>query len=179
MDWKTRTAKTVLFAKKYCTADTEDPNLWRDHVRLVRKYATLLAKKENADNHVVEIAALLHDIGKYRGREGHAERSYRLSQKFLKELKIPTTQRTLILKAIRKHSSKYAGDDDEIEVKVLRSADALGTFFNDEWQEHNRKNIPKNELLQLYDKTYKKIELESARKIVAPQLKKLRAILKE
>jgi len=168
------------FARKYCEEEViksgyEDQNLWKNHVQLVRKYAIKLAKKEKADLFVVEAAALLHDIGKYKGRKGHDELSYKLSKDFLNKLDIP--KKDLILKCISKHGSEYSSEENEIEVKVLQSADALGTLFDDEWQEHSRKTMDKDILLGLFEKTYKKINLESAKKMAEKQIRKLKGKL--
>ena len=64
-------------------------------------------------------------------------------------------------------------EDNRIEVKVVQSADALGTLFDDEWQEHSRKTMPRDTLLQLYEKALGKINLELARRIAEPQVAKL------
>ncbi len=166
------------FAKKYCSTYHEDQKLWENHVQLVRKYALRLAEIEKCDKFVVEIASLLHDIGKYKGRSGHTERSYELSKKFLKKINILQNQKELILECIRKHDSKHSQQKDKIEVKVVQCADALGTLFDDEWQEHSRRTVDKEILLGLFDKTYHKISLVSARKIAKPQVEKLRKIVR-
>lgn len=168
--------KVRKFAKSYCDK-SGDITLWKNHVRLVRKYALKLADIENADKQVVEIASLLHDIGKDKGRKNHNVRSYELSKEFLKNIDLSASKKKLILKCILKHSSKYSKEDNEIEVKVLQSADALGTLFDKDWQEHSRKTMSKKKLLELYDKTFRKIDLESARKIASPQLEKLKSLL--
>ena len=166
--------KVENFAKKYYK---HDQTLWKDHIRLVREYAIKLAKIEKCDALVIEIASILHDIGKYDGRDGHAERSYELSKEFLKRLELSEKQKKLILKCILKHGSKHAVEDNEIEVKVIQCADALGTIFDDDWQEYSRKTVDKQTLLGLFDKTYKKINLKSAKKIAKPKVEKLRKIV--
>lgn len=75
------------FAKILCSKDKEDPWLF-EHVQLVRKYAVELAKIENADVEVCEIAALLHDIGKCKGRENHHITGRNLAGKFLAKNRI-------------------------------------------------------------------------------------------
>jgi len=165
------------FAKKFCKQDPEDPKLWETHIQLVRKFALQLAEIEGADKEVVEIAALLHDIGKYKGRKEHNVRSYEMSKEFLKDVEIP--KKDLILKCILKHSTKYSSEDNEIEVKVVQCADALATLFDDEWQEFSRQTMEKEVLRGLYDKSLKKINLESARKIAEPQIKKLKYLMEE
>ncbi|MGM5481021.1 MAG: HD domain-containing protein [Nanobdellota archaeon] len=169
--------KIEEFAKIYCNKNTEDAKLWENHVQLVRKYALKLAVIENADKEVVEISALLHDIGKDKGRKGHNERSCELSKKFLEKINLPEKKKKLILKCILKHSNEFSEEDNEIEVKILQSADALGTFFDDEWQKFSRETMPKQELLDLFDKSFKKINLASARKIAKPQIGKLKKLL--
>ncbi len=162
------------FAKILCKEYKDDPKLWENHVQLVRKYALRLAKVEKADKEVVEIAALLHDIGKSKGRKGHAERSYELS----KCLDLPEKKKELILKCIKKHGCKRSDKKDELEVKIIQAADALGTLFDEKWQEYSRKTMSKKELSKVYDKTMKKIRLKSGLKIAEPQIKKLRKKLK-
>ncbi len=166
------------FSRKYCKKDKEDPKLWENHVCLVKKYALKLAKIENADKDVVEIAALLHDIGKYKARKNHHIESYKLSKKFLKDSDLAEKKKKLILKCILKHGSKFSNEDNEIEVKIIQSADALGTLFDNKWQKHSRESMSKKELFKLYDKSMKKINLKSARKIAKPRIDKLKRLLK-
>ena len=167
--------KVEGFAKKYC--NKKSPKLWENHVRLVREFALKLAKIENADKEVVEISALLHDIGKHKGRRGHNKISYQLSKKFLEKVNLSEKKKNLVLKCILKHSTKFSDEDNEIEVKVIQSADALGTFFDEEGQQCCKERMSKNELLNLFDKSFKKINLVSARKIARPQIKKLKKLL--
>ena len=168
--------KIEEFAKKYYKKNSEEAKLWKNHVQLVRKFALELAKIERADEDIVEISALLHDIGKDKGRKGHNEGSYELSKKFLKKINLPEEKKKLILKCILKHRSKFSDEDNEIEVKVIQSADALGTFFDNELQKFSRETMPKQELLDLFDKSFKKINLASARKIAKPQIEKLKKL---
>ena len=167
-----------IFAEKYYHKNAEDPFVWRNHIQLVRKYAKFLAKIENADEEVVEIAAILHDIGKYKGRKDHNIRSHTLSKKFLQDSKLSIKKQNLILKCILKHSTKESSKANEIEVKVIQCADVLGTLFDNRWQAFSRKNLTKKELFKLYNKSLKKINLNSAMKIARPQIKKLKLKLK-
>ena len=180
MEYQELLLKIEKFAKAYCKQDPEDPNLWENHVQLVRKFALKLAEIEGADKQVVEIAAMLHDIGKYKGRNDHAIRSYELSKAFLKDFDLPQEKKELILKCILKHRSKFSVENNEIEVKVVQSADALGVLFDKELQEgRTRTPRPKEERLRLLDKMMdKKINLESAREIAKPQVEKLKKLLK-
>lgn len=165
------------FARFMCLKN-DDPSLYH-HVQLVKKYAVKLARIEKADIYVCEIAALLHDIGKCRGREHHHISGRDLAETFLKPLNIPEEKKQLILKCIYKHRSSFSSEDNEIEVKVIQSADILGALFNDKWQEHCRKTLPRDDLLKFYDEALERINLESARRIAEPQLQILRDILEK
>ena len=156
-----------------------DPNICggMHHVNLVRKYALRLAEIEKANKRVIDIAAILHDIGKIKGRERHNEVSCELSKDFVYSLDIPEKEKELILRCILKHRVQFASENDEIEVKILQSADALGTLFDDKWQEYTRRTMSKEELLKTYDKALNKITLESARKLAEPKIKELKRML--
>lgn len=167
------------YAIKYYRDYRDDPKIWENHVRLVRKYALVLADLENADKQVVEIAAVLHDIGKDKDRSDHNVRGCELSKELLKKIVLDNHKKELILKCILKHSSKFSIEENEIEVKVLQSADALGTLFDEDWQEFSRKTNSKENLLALYDKSLRKINLESAKEIAMPQIEKLKKLLQK
>ena len=166
------------FAKTCCDQYAGDPGLWQNHVQRVRQFAVQLAAVEGADPQVVEIAALLHDIGSYKGREEHHVWSYELSREFLKTTELPEAVQERILECVLKHRTRFSREDNCIEVKVVQSADALGTLFDDEWQEHSRRTMSRDTLLQLYEKALGKINLESARRIAGPQVAKLKARLR-
>jgi HD superfamily phosphodiesterase len=166
------------FAKACCDQYAGDPGLWQNHVQRVRQFALQLAGIEGADPQVVEIAALLHDIGSYKGREEHHLWSYELSREFLKTTDLPAAAQERILECVLKHRTRFSMEGNCLEVKVVQSADALGTLFDDEWQEHSRRTMSRETLLQLYAKALGKINLESARRIAEPQVAKLQALLR-
>jgi metal-dependent HD superfamily phosphatase/phosphodiesterase len=170
-------AQVEEFAKPYCEQYSEDPRLWKNHVQLVRQFVLRLAGVEGVDPQVVEIAALLHDIGKYKGREEHHIRSYELSKQFLKTIDLPEATKELILECVLKHRTHFSSENNRIEVKVVQSADVLGTLFDDEWQEYCRKTMSQEMIMQLYAKALRKINLESARRIAEPQIARLEALL--
>jgi putative nucleotidyltransferase with HDIG domain len=169
--------KVKVFAKKYCEKDLEDDLLWKNHVRLVRKFALKLAKIENADKQVVEIASLFHDIGKFQGRKEHNVVGFNLAKQFFKENPWNGKKEKLVLKCILKHRSKFSREDNEIEVKVIQSADMLGTLFDDEWQDYSRKNLKKKDLLLLYENALKKINLASAKVIAKKRIGDLKQLI--
>lgn len=172
-------AQIEEFAKSCCDQYPGDPGLWRNHVQLVRQFALRLAEIEGADSQVVEIAALLHDVGSYKGREEHHIWSYELSKELLEGIDLPEITKELILECVLKHRTRFASEDNRIEVKIIQSADALGTLFDDEWQEYSQRTMSRETLSQLYAKALGKINLESARRLAEPQIAKLNALLPE
>ena len=166
------------FAQKCCGQYNLEQDLWR-HVQLVRQFALKLSKIEGVDIQVLECAALLHDIGKNNkdGRKRHSVRSYRLAKKFLETTELPGIKKELILECVLKHSSRFSSNENRIEVRVMQCADALGVLFDDEWQDYTRKTMPRKAVKQLYEKSLKKITLESARRLAEPQIAKLKALL--
>jgi len=120
---------------------------------------------------------LLHDIGKDVGSESHHIRSCSLAKRFLDDINIPHDEKNLILKCILKHSSRFSGEDNELEVKIVQSADALSILFDSFWQEDCRKKGMKPELLRLFNKAVKKINLDLAKKIAKPRIAQLNKLL--
>ena len=175
LNWDKIIQEAETYAKNYCEKDPEDPLQWEIHIPLTRKYSKLIAEIENADTRIVDLAAILHDTGKYMGRENHHIRSHELAKTFLAEQDLFDSDRELVLKCILKHRTRYTGESDPIEVKIIRSADILAVLFDDIWQSKSRKNMSREALISIYDKAYQDIELETAKKIAKPQL----ALLKE
>lgn len=115
------------FAESCCQQDTKDPYLCA-HVQLVREFAVRLAHIEHADGEVCEIAALLHDIEKYKGRRNHHITGKEVAEQFLKTQPLPEEKKDLILKCILKHRSTISSEDNEIEVRICNLLIAWGHF---------------------------------------------------
>ena len=169
--------EAVALAREYCYKDQKDKLLWT-HTLQVRTYAMKLARIEAADKLVVELAAFLHDIGKYKGNKTHHETSAEIAKEFLEDKDISEEQKKLVVKCIAKHRTQHAHEDNEIEVKIIQCADALGVLFDDVWQELCRKKLTKEELENRYERKFMKINLESAKAMAKPQIEKLKKELK-
>jgi HD superfamily phosphodiesterase len=76
-------AQIEKIARQYCERDPDYNRGFWGHVQLVSKFAGRLAEIEGADKQAVEIAALLHDVGRYNGRKDHHIRSCELAKSFL------------------------------------------------------------------------------------------------
>ena len=169
-------ARIEELARRYFDQVPDAVELWV-HTQLVRRFAVQLARIEGADAEALEIAALLHDIGKCKGLENHSMASRELSEALLRSFNLPEGTKQLILECVLEHSSRFASEDSKVEVKVIQSADALALFFDDAWQEYSKKNLTKEAISELIDISMTKVRLESARKIAEPQVAKLRASL--
>ncbi|MFW5746233.1 MAG: HD domain-containing protein [Nanoarchaeota archaeon] len=106
---------------------------WITHIRLVEKYATLLAKEMDADVEICRIAAWLHDIAKIQ-RKGdslrhHVEGAEQAAQ-FLGKLGYPRARITQIQHCILTHSSDQDYIPESDEAKIIASADAMSHFDN-------------------------------------------------
>ncbi|MBU0980592.1 MAG: HD domain-containing protein [Nanoarchaeota archaeon] len=113
------------------------------HVSLVRRYAMMLATEYDADPVVVEVAALLHDVGADAGPV-HAQKSAEMVEGFLSGLGVEDKLKKRILSAIRNHSmSKEGGlwvEDVPIEDQVIRDADAIA-FLKDEFRHFYKRKM--------------------------------------
>lgn len=110
-----------------------------DHVERVRKMTLKIAKLYNkgkskkVDMNELEIAALLHDIGRYK-KDDHAEWSYKFASPILKKYINKEVNTERILKIIRNHSCSKENDCFDknifknIEYKIITDADKIDSF---------------------------------------------------
>ncbi len=101
------------------------------HIYGVREYAVKLAKIYNQDKIIIEIAALLHDIGADAGKV-HAEESAKLAEKFLYTLNLNEEQRKRILECIARHS--MGCEVNNPEQQIIQDADGI-FFVKDSYKE--------------------------------------------
>jgi uncharacterized protein len=103
------------------------------HVERVKTLALHIGKKEKANLQVLEIAVLLHDIGrkeemKSKGSFCHAEKGAELAEKILKKYKIRDETIKNIVHCIKTHRFRNNHKPDTIEAKVLYDADKLDSI---------------------------------------------------
>jgi putative nucleotidyltransferase with HDIG domain len=170
-------AKAEEIAEKYCRMYRSDRGFWEEHVLRVRDFAVRLAEMEGADQEVVEIAALFHDAGKYLGKKDHHIRGVEIVGNFLESVSLPDAKKELILKCVLKHRTQYAAEDNELEVKVLQCADMLSRLFDENWLSEVEKEESSYILAYIHEKVMRKINLDSAKQIAAPQMERFKRIL--
>ena len=103
------------------------------HIDRVRNLALRIGKKEKADLFVLEIAALLHDVGrkdelKSRGAFCHAEKGGEIAEKILEKNKIKKDDLDNIVHCIKSHRYKNNNIPETLEAKVLFDADKLDSL---------------------------------------------------
>jgi uncharacterized protein len=106
-----------------------DSHGW-DHTARVTRLALHIARAEGADSLIVELAALLHDIGRHRedetqGEICHAEEGARMAGEILARHGVSETIAAPVLHCIRHHRFRKGAAPDTLEAKVLFDADKL------------------------------------------------------
>ena len=97
-----------------------------DHALRVRAWGKKIAAEEGADIIVVELAALLHDIGRSGAIEKtHAESSAGLAVNILQKCGIAQNVIFKVRDAIIAHSREAGHEPENLESKVLYDADKL------------------------------------------------------
>ena len=86
MDRQEIIEKTELFVKQTLSKDSTGHDWW--HIYRVRNLAKRIARHEGADIFIVELAALLHDIGDYKFFQGDEEAGAAKVRKWLSSLEI-------------------------------------------------------------------------------------------
>jgi len=145
---------------------------WKYHIALVVKHAKGLAKKYGADEDIVELAALLHDIGRLKyGPENHhitgAEetekilKGYGFSEKTIKEVKY----------CVLSHRGSLDIPQETLAAKIVCNADAMShfdvmpIFFYWRSKEHG--------LEEIFNWVDEKIERDWNEKLTLPKAKKM------
>ncbi|HEX8974306.1 MAG TPA: HD domain-containing protein [Patescibacteria group bacterium] len=103
------------------------------HVDRVRNLALHIGKKEKADLNMLEICAVLHDIGrrdemKSKGKFCHAEAGAELASKILHKHKLSKEQIENIVHSIRSHRYRNSHIPSTLEAKILYDSDKLDSI---------------------------------------------------
>lgn len=118
--------KTANFVRNELYLDSSGHDWW--HVHRVRNMAVALAVQEGADQYVVELAALLHDISDYKLNGGDQEKGPAIAYEWLRGLGESEECARAVRDIIATMSFKGAGTPTimpTIEGKVVQDADRL------------------------------------------------------
>ncbi|MFH0837168.1 MAG: HD domain-containing protein [Candidatus Aenigmatarchaeota archaeon] len=125
------------------------------HVLGARKYGLHLAKNCDGDKFVIEMAALLHDIGADAG-EDHENKSTELSIKFLSRYDIPDEIKMRILNCIKRHG--FGSKAKSIEEQIIQDADGI-IFVKDTFKFFFEKRLQKMSIEEAKKATIEKINV--------------------
>jgi uncharacterized protein len=95
-----------------------------EHVDRVLKIATLLAKKEKADLELVQVGALLHDLGRALGQP-HNEIGAKLAIEALEKMKYPRERSEKVAKIVLYHPLDFRERLQTLEEKIVWDADKI------------------------------------------------------
>ena len=104
-----------------------------DHTERVRRLALRIGRKEKADLGVLELAALLHDVGREaedrsRGRDCHAKAGAALARTVLERNGVDRATVRAVVHCIATHRYRGRAVPESLEAKVLFDADKLDSI---------------------------------------------------
>lgn len=94
------------------------------HVKRVLKIAAILAEKENADSELVQIGALLHDVGRATGKP-HNETGAGQATRILREMNYPLDRGEKVARIVLVHPLSYRDKLETLEEKIVWDADKI------------------------------------------------------
>jgi uncharacterized protein len=114
-------------------AITEGPQgyQFKYHIQVVRKYAKILARKYHADENIVDMIALLHDIGRFKfGPKRHADTGALEAERILKKFHYNKEFIEQVKNGIFSHRHSSRKKAESLEAKIVKDADALSHFHS-------------------------------------------------
>ncbi len=119
--------QTALYIQELFQTDSTGHDWW--HVYRVWQVAKTIARQEGgADMFIVEMAALLHDLGDYKLSQQGEETAAQAIEQYLAKFSLPAEIVDAIITVVDKVSfSKNVGKDEKIslEAQIVRDADRL------------------------------------------------------
>lgn len=110
----------------------EDPVHGFGHVTRVLELACRFAEGfSGVDYEVLQLATLLHDVGRVSGAENHAARSAQIARALLELAGYPEDRIEKVVEVILSHSYSHGQGAESLEAKILSDADkvdALGAI---------------------------------------------------
>jgi putative nucleotidyltransferase with HDIG domain len=167
-----------------------EENDWKYHIIPVVKYAKKLAKIYKVNEEIVELAALLHDIGrvKFEDDEEHHLVGVPEAEKILKKYNYSEKVIAEIKHCVESHSVGKGPNPRTMIAKIIANADAMAHFdalpifffWGGTWQGNHGWSF-KESLKWVDDKIKrdwnKKITLPEAKKMAEDKYKAIRLIL--
>jgi len=158
---------------------------WKYHILVVVKYARKLAKIYKADEEIVELAALLHDIGrtKLHDDENHHISGVPEAEKILKKYNYSEKIIEEVKHCVRSHRGSKDIKRKTISAEIIANADAMAHFDVLPIFFYWRKDKESfEEIIEWVDEKIerdwnKKITLSKAKKMVEKKYKAIKLLL--
>jgi len=118
--------KTADFAKDFLKNAEGSHDWW--HVVRVRQMAERIATKEKANQFIVAVASMLHDVADYKLHNGSDEKGLKFVEDYLKGLEISKKDLEHVLAIIAKLSFRKSLDGEGVstlEGRIVQDADRL------------------------------------------------------
>ena len=118
-------------SKEYEELSEDSYDFWNEHIKYVYQESIFLANKYHADEEIVKLAALLHDIAlinKVGDRKNHHINGEKIAREILTNLNYDNDKKEKVLKCILHHRSSLNGET--IEEICVADADILAHFDN-------------------------------------------------
>jgi len=179
--------------KKFVEEESKKPeNWWGEefytlHILSVYDYAKQLAEKLNANIEIVELAALLHDIGSIiYGRENHHLTGAKIAGEKLKELNYPEDKIEKVKQCIFTHRGSEKIEPVTTEAKIIRDADALsgfkhvtGPFMAAMRYEKKNQAQAKESIIRKFENSWNKLCFQESKDIIKPRYEAIMFLLRE
>lgn len=178
--------------RKFVEEESKKPKNWWGkefyslHIVSVHKYVKQLAEKLGVDLEIVELAALLHDIGSIiHGRENHHLTGAEIAEKKLKELNYPQEKIEKIKHCIIAHRGSENIKPETIEAKIIKDADSLSTFdhitgpFMAAFVFEKRGQVDaNNSVKKKFQNSFNKLQFQESKEIIKPKYDAIMLLLK-
>ena len=186
------TKNIVEEIKKFVEEESKKPENWWGtefytwHITSVYDYAKELAEKVGADLEIVELAALLHDIGSIiHGRKDHHITGAKIAEEKLNELNYPKDKIEEIKKCILTHRGSERIEPETIEARIIRDADSLsnfkhitGPFMAAMVYEKKNQAESKESVRRKFENSWDKLCFQESKEIIKPRYEAIMLLLK-
>lgn len=135
--------KCETFVKEHIP-ESRIKNSYLNHVSGCRKYALKLTKIYGANEFIIEVSALLHDIGADAGKT-HPKKGAKIAEEFLLKFNIPKNTLNKIIKCIENHA--MGTEVNDLEEQIIQDADGI-IFLEDTYKYFEKKMLKKTGSLE-------------------------------